>query len=44
MKVYLNPKYRYVYVDAFLGFIADKHKDEITLLKQQIKNGGLGYA
>lgn len=41
--VYLNPEYRYVIVDAFLSFIANQHNDEISLLKQNIKNGGYGY-
>lgn len=42
--VYLDPENRYVIVDAFLAFVAEQHEDEISFLRQQIKNGGLGYA
>jgi hypothetical protein len=41
--VYLNPENRYVIVDVFLAFVAKQHEDEISFLKQQIRNGGLGY-
>ena len=41
---YIDPEYRYVIVDAFLSFVADKHDDEIAFLKAQIKDGGMGYA
>lgn len=41
---YIDPDYRYVIVDAFLEFIAMEHDDEITFLKSQIKDGGMGYA
>ncbi len=43
-KVYLNPDYRYVIVDSFLSFIAEQHADDISVLKQQIKDGGFEYA
>ena len=42
--VYFDPAYRYVIVDAFLGFVAKKHDDEISILKQQIRDGGFGFA
>lgn len=42
--VYLDPEYRYVFVDSFLGFVAKKHDEEISFLKQQIRDGGFGYA
>lgn len=42
--VYINPETRYVIVDAFLGFIAKQHNDEISVLRQQIKEGGFEYA
>lgn len=42
--VYFDPAYRYVMVDAFLGFVAKKHDDEISILKQQIRDGGFGFA
>ena len=41
--VYLDPESRYIIVDAFLAFIAEQHKDEISLLRQQIREGGFGY-
>ena len=41
---YIDPDYRYVIVDAFLEFIAMEHDDEITFLKSQIKDGGMGFA
>lgn len=42
--VYLDPENRYIIVDAFLTFVAAQHEDEISFLKQQIKDGGFGYA
>lgn len=42
--VYIDLEYRYVIVDAFMSFIAKQHEEEISLLKQQIKDGGYGYA
>lgn len=42
--VYINPENRYVIVDAFLDFVAEQHEEEISFLKQQIRDGGLGYA
>ena len=44
MDVFIDPDYRYVIVDAFLEYVADMHDEEITLLKQQIKDGGMGFA
>lgn len=44
LDVYLDPNYRYVYVDSFLSFISKQHDEEIIFLKQQIKDGGFGYA
>lgn len=42
--VYLDPENRYIIVDAFLTFIAEQHDEEISFLKQQIKDGGFGFA
>lgn len=42
--VYLDTEYRYVFVDSFLGYVAQKHDEEISFLKQQIRDGGFGYA
>lgn len=42
--VYLDPEYRYVFVDSFLGYVAQKHDEEISVLKQRIRDGGFGYA
>ncbi len=41
---YIDPDYRYVIVDAFLEYIAMEHDSEISFLKSQIKDGGMGYA
>lgn len=43
MKVDFDEDYRYVLVDAFLEFIAEHHDDEIKFLKQQIRDGGMGF-
>jgi hypothetical protein len=42
--VYLGPENRYIIVNAFLSFVAEQHEEEISFLKQQIRDGGLGYA
>jgi len=44
MNVYIDPEYRYVIVDAFFDYVASVNNEEISLLKSQIKDGGLGYA
>lgn len=41
---YIDPDYRYVVVDAFLEYIAMEHDSEISFLKSQIRDGGMGYA
>lgn len=41
---YIDPSYRYVVVDSFLDYIASEHDSEISLLKSQISDGGMGYA
>ncbi len=41
---YIDPDYRYVIVDAFLEYIAMEHDSEISFLKSQIRDGGMGYA
>ena len=42
--VKIDPDYRYVIVDAFLEYVSLEHNDEISILKSQIRDGGLGYA
>ena len=42
--VYIDTDYRYVIVDKFLDFIAMEHDEEITFMKSQIRDGGMGYA
>jgi hypothetical protein len=42
--VYLDPKYRYVFVDSFLSFVSQEHHEETNLLSQQIKEGVPDYA
>lgn len=44
LNTYIDPEYRYVIVDEFLSFVADKHDSEISFLKAQIRDGGLGFA
>lgn len=44
LNAYIDPEYRYVIVDEFLSFVADKHDSEISFLKAQIRDGGLGFA
>lgn len=41
---YIDIEYRYVIVDQFMNFVANKHDDETAFLKSQIKDGGMGYA
>jgi hypothetical protein len=42
MNVYIDLDYRYVIVDAFLEYVADVHDKEISFLKSQIRDGGIG--
>lgn len=42
--VYIDNNYRYVVVDRFLSFVAEEHREEISILKSQLKDGGMGYA
>lgn len=44
LDAYIDIEYRYVIVDEFLSFVANKHDEEISFLKAQIRDGGLGYA
>lgn len=44
MGAYIDPAYKYVVVDRFLNYVAEEHSEEISLLKSQIKDGGMGYA
>lgn len=43
-EAYIDPNYRYVIVDVFLEYIAMEHDSEISFLKSQIRDGGMGYA
>jgi hypothetical protein len=43
-EVYIDPDYRYVIVDAFLNYVAYENDDTISVLKSQIRDGGMGYA
>ena len=40
---FLDQQYRYVFVDAFLSYVSQLHDEETTFLKQQIRDGGLGF-
>ena len=42
--VFLDPKYRYIFVDVFMDFIAKQHDEDISFFKSQIKDGGYGGA
>lgn len=42
--IYIDPDYRYVIVDEFLGYVAMEHEEAISILKSQIRDGGMGYA
>ena len=44
MGAYIDTEYRYVVVDKFLDFVADEHEEEISFLKAQIRDGGMGFA
>ncbi|MFP7442923.1 hypothetical protein SFC50_04390 [Bacillus infantis] len=43
LDVYLNPDYRYVFVDSFLSFVAKMHNEEINFLKRMFKEDGYGF-
>ena len=43
VKVYIDPEYRYVIVDAFLSFIAQKYESAISELKRMISDDGGSY-
>jgi hypothetical protein len=43
-EVYLDPEYRYVFVDSFLVYVAQLHDKEISVLRQQLRDGGIDYA
>ncbi|MEK5428809.1 hypothetical protein [Cytobacillus sp. FSL R7-0680] len=43
LDVYLNPDYRYVFVNSFLSFVAQMHNEKINFLKQTFKEDGYGY-
>lgn len=42
--VYIDPDYRYVVVDSFFEYVTMRHDDEISFLKSQIRDGGMGFA
>ena len=42
--VFIDPEYKYVIVDAFLEYVALEHDEEISFLKSQIRDGGMGFA
>lgn len=44
MGAYVDTEYRYVIVDKFLDFVAEEHEEEISFLKAQIRDGGMGFA
>lgn len=44
MGAYIDAEYRYVIVDKFLDYVADEHEEEISFLKAQIRDGGMGFA
>ncbi|MCM1090197.1 MAG: hypothetical protein NC092_03995 [Butyrivibrio sp.] len=40
----VDPDYRYVIVDAFLEYVALEHDADISFMKSQIRDGGIGLA
>ena len=40
----IDRNYRYVIVDSFLEYVADVHDEEISFLKSQIRDGGMGFS
>lgn len=44
LNVYINPNYRYIMVDAFLDYVALEHDADISFMKSQIRDGGMGFA
>ncbi|CAM3273559.1 hypothetical protein FITA111629_14005 [Filibacter tadaridae] len=43
LDVYLNPDYRYVFVESFLSFVAHMHNEEINFLKSKFREDGYGF-
>lgn len=41
--VEIDPAYKYVVVNEFLNYVTNLHAEDISLLRRQIPNGGLGY-
>lgn len=44
MDAYIDPEYRYVIVDKFFDYVVSEHDADISVLKSQIRDGGMGYA
>lgn len=44
LDAYIDPDERYVVVDAFLEYVALEHDADISVMKSQIRDGGMGYA
>ena len=43
-KIALNPNYRYVAVDTFLEYVASEHAQEISIMQNQLTDGGMSFA
>lgn len=43
LDVYLDPGYRYVFVESYLSFVARLHSEEIDFLKSAFKEDSYGY-
>jgi hypothetical protein len=41
--VYLDPEYRYVFVESYLSFVAQMHSEEIDFLKSDSQEEGYAY-
>ncbi len=44
LNAYIDPDYRYIIVDAFLEYVALEHDADISVMKSQIRDGGMGFA
>lgn len=43
MRLYLDPAYRYVYVNSFLTYVAKTHEEEIAYLKSEFTEEGYDF-
>lgn len=44
LDAYIDPDYRYIIVDAFFEFVSFEHEADISVMRSQIRDGGMGLA